>query len=412
MICTALGLSKDETNTLLNKCGFTGLNIRSAQEAVLLYCTANQLPLTEAIEIYDEYLKAAPETFTDKKETIKSTDTTRRLDEMLDALYKGSKEEFLNTFLIPNKGKFISYSKLGYKEYLKIKIPFFLTAIYEGLEQENQNGLIDLKLRNDSLRRKHKDDSLRKITDSQIKLSSSFFKELKKAEKEGNSIIHELFEAGFYYGYFINPDGAVINNLPESCEYIARLTTKNKDDFEFLYEMNEFVSNVISWDDVFRILLPAIISEKTERKNPYSASKTLKETVFFKFPSRQSLKAYEGNLAEYGITDYIRKGIVLMYFYAFLYEFTADYNKASFFDRCFSENTFEGFINDVNAVLLRCRYAPLYPANHFDRMVLLTVRKIELTEPDELEKCRDYLNDVIETAFNEGAEQCSAPSHP
>ena len=89
-----------------------------------------------------------------------------------------------------------------------------------------------------------------------------------------------------------------------------------------------------------------------------------------------------------------------MYYFAFAYEFSAKEAGDTYFADILSEYDFSTFIEEVNTVLNHCRFAPLYPANRFDWLILRSVRQFEIYDPEEdLTDCISFFNEVLEMSF-------------
>ena len=89
-----------------------------------------------------------------------------------------------------------------------------------------------------------------------------------------------------------------------------------------------------------------------------------------------------------------------MYFYAFAYEYSKEADNTTYFDGFFPETDLDTFTEILNGVLLKCRMAPLYPADRFDWLILRSVREFEVNKKDSMETIKDFLNNVTEASFN------------
>lgn len=142
-ICFALQLDKDLSTELLNKCGYNGFNAaRNAEDATYLYCILNHLPFSEAKRILSEYQRQTLSFESENTRPSQNTDkhsgqTTFFLDNqfLLESNWSNS-DEFLRTYLIPNKNKFIGYASTALKEYYILKNNLYLIVLFDAIEDE------------------------------------------------------------------------------------------------------------------------------------------------------------------------------------------------------------------------------------------------------------------------------------
>ena len=386
-ICLALELDILQADTLLNKCGFNGFNIRCADDAVILYCLLRQRHLSAALKIYDDYIKNACNTkafnrsaLSEVSDPASGTNTTNRMEnDLLSCSDWKSDDSFLKTFLIPNTENFTSFSKLALQEYYKIKNPFFLTALREFLKDEESNG--------------------------ETKVSKKFIRVLEDASD--SSIIEEkefseFVGSSIFPVKYADPSGMIREKTPvHICDMIGIFLKDHRNDHDVQKTVSDRIGSVLSGDKVFSQITPSVINENGSRRSlkiKDDNMKILKDTLFSDFPHRQTLTDYERDPAS-GKMWAIRKAMILMYFYAFAYEYSNEESRATYFDRFFTENDMETFIETVNAAMLRCRLAPLYPADRFDWLILRAVREFEVNQRDDLEEIRSFLNNVIEATL-------------
>lgn len=408
-ICFCLELDLAVATEFLNKNGFNGFNIRNPLDAIYIYCILNKRPFSTALKLFLEYLHAPCEEepdVTDNRAVCDSHSTTQHLE---NAILKNSSwesdGEFLSTFLIPHKRMFTEYSKTAYAEYEKLKNPFYLTAIKISLEEESEN--VVRKERSDYRRNAHKRNYGELLPPEVKKTETKVTYNMKRALKQHASecgLWKNLYEA-MDFGIEANSSGytQVKNNLSSLCDEIGTYMKKNRDDRAIQFMLSRFLSDVISGDYCLFKMLPAVIGSDT-RKKSYKAS-DLSDTVLYLFPHRQTMAEYESRPASAGNGVYTRKALILMYYFAFAYEFSAKEAGATYFADILSEYDFSTFIEEVNAVLNHCRFAPLYPANRFDWLILRSVRQFEIYDPEEdLTNCISFFNDVLEASFHETAD--------
>ena len=404
-ICFCLELELPVATEFLNKNGFNGFNIRNPLDAIYIYCILNKRPFSTALNLFLEYIHTPYEDLTEDtdRDPYDSHSTTQQLE---NAILKNSSwesdGEFMSTFLITHKRMFTEYSKTAYAEYEKLKNPFYLTAVKISLEDEAEN--VERKLRSDYKRYAHKRNYGELLPAEVKKTETKVTYNMKRALKQHASecgFWKELYES-MDFGIEANSTGytQVKNNLPSLCDKIGAYMKKNRDDIEIQFMLSRFLSDVISGDYCLFKMLPAVIGSDT-RKKSYKAS-DLSDTVLYLFPHRQTMAEYESRPASAGNGVYTRKALILMYYFAFAYEFSAKEAGATYFADILSEYDFSTFIEEVNAVLNHCRFAPLYPANRFDWLILRSIRQFEIYDPGEdLTNCISFFNDVLEASFHE-----------
>lgn len=403
-ICFALELELPATTEFLNKNGFNGFNIRNPLDAIFIYCSLNKRPYVTALELFLKYL-SAPVTMKkdiDSERPYDSHDTTQQLE---DSILKNSDwesdEKFLSTFLIPHKQMFTEYSKTAYAEYEKVKNPFYLTAVKIYLEKEAE--AVSRKYRNDykrkAYKRKYGELLPAEVKKSEIKITGKMKRAL--LHHEWNNEFIKKMAGSVKIGIESNSTGhtTVNNNLSSLLDELGAYMKENRNNAKIQFEISQFLSYIMSGDDCLFEMLPAVIGDNMRKKSFKNSD--LSETVLYLFPHRQTMAEYESRPASVGNGVYTRKALILMYYFAFAYEFSAKKPGTTYFADILSEYDFSTFIEEVNAVLTHCRFAPLYPGNRFDWLILRSVRQFEIYDPyEDLTDCISFFNDVLEASFH------------
>ena len=66
----------------------------------------------------------------------------------------------------------------------------------------------------------------------------------------------------------------------------------------------------------------------------------------------------------------------------------------------FQDISFSGFINQTNKALKQSSLSVLYPPNQFDCMILMIVRKLELSlTDDDYDAPLDFFNEILKRMF-------------
>ena len=408
-ICFALELDLPIATDFLNKSGFNSFNIRNPLDAIYIYCILNKRPFITALDLFVKYLHAPciPSAEESAAQPYDGHSTTRQLE---NAILKNSDwesdESFLNTFLIPHKEMFTEYSKTTFAEYERIKNPFFLTAAKLSIDEEAE--AVGRKIISDHKRKAHKRKYGELLEQEVNKTDTRVTYAMRTALKKhaGDNAFMQMLADKSELGIASDSAGHIHikNNLAAICDEIGNYMKENRGNRAVQYELAHFLPDVIGEDYCLFKMLPSVIGSDT-RKKAFKSS-DLSNTVLFLFPHRQPLARYEKQPASIGNGVYIRKAIILMYYFAFAYEFSAENPGSTYFADIFCEYDFPTFIEEVNAALARCRFAPLYPANRFDWLILRSIRQFEICEPDEdLTECITFFNDVLEASFHEDAAE-------
>ena len=393
-ICFALGLDVASSNDFLRKCGFVSFSIRDAEDTTYLYCLLNHRPLSAALQIIDQYNKQ-----TSIKTSNKAIDrgyehsghTTVILYNQLfgNSSWENDKD-FLSTFLIPNKDKFIGYSYTAQKKYLNLKNILFLTVFIDAVANENHLVLERLEFPNDS-----------DIRQEDISVSLATRSALRKFSNP-NSVL-------FPSNKMLKDD---MSNARDVLIDIRRIAESNVND-NVQKEIGCFCNDIMKMEGLLKYVINSIIS-KDRRIREYSKSK-LKNTVMKEFPTDKTFAKYESapNL-NMGLS--VRKAIILMYYIAYAYEYSSflfgddyQYTPISFFRPNNSANAsdefnmgFVEFMEGLDSILSECGLSQLYPANQFDWLILRSIRNYEVSDYEgETGNPIAFFNDVLAYSFGD-----------
>ena len=413
-ICYALDLNLEQTNVFLNDCGFSSLSARNAEHAVHYYCLSKKSKGTnktyeDAIKLLEKYNEAEViETdvpvSTNKDNTNSSTTVV---------LWKGLKanwdsdEKFLDTYLIPNKKKFIGYSKQAQLNYFTAKNLFISKIITQYAEETK----LDDDFNYECYRFQYKYRStLRKYrkyqgTNKAALLLQSVLNQLKypSIPKEWTT---SQIENARKPKFQPNSDTyrIIIEETKQSLIPI-RDSILDMDDIESQKEMNLFLTSVMTIEGIYKKVLDSMIDD-TDRIRSIKKDVNKKiQPVMKCFPTPKSIKKYEDN--PYLSDDVLsaRKFLVLMYFCIFCYERCAYYdiiegnntNDYSFF---FSDFSLREFMKITNHALVQSSLARFSKFNQFDLLILYNVRKIETTPVGELDNPISFFNDILQLMFD------------
>ena len=405
-ICFALGLDLQRASDLLNKCGMGGLNVRRAEDAVYLYCLLAGRPYSAAVRLLEEFGAAASvETREVPREDRHSGQTTVLMEsDLMDRARWTDDREFMDSFLLPNKARFIAYSVNARQEYTRLKNRLYGIAIGKWLQEEAP--AVREKLLDDRRRERHFQRYGERlpaaVPASEVSVTFGLRSALQKNEGAGP------FWRGLSQSLRLSAaggDGAVPraeNSAPEVFAALWAGIEERREDDAFQEQASRVLSDVLSADRVLFQILPSIIGGDDSRKRAYGDS-SLGDTVLRKFPHRQTFTDFERNPAGPGQDTAVRKAIILMYYISYAYEYRRYLDDYSYRSPLFGDMGFAEFMAGLNGLLERCRLSPLYPANQFDWLILRSVREFEIGDPGEDDPVA-FLNDVLEFSFEEEEE--------
>ena len=415
-ICFALGLDLDESKDLLNKCGYNGLNVRNAEEATYMYCILKNKSLFNARKILSIYKTD----ISDNQDKINhSGDTTILLREEL--LFNNvswqNDEQFINTFLKPNRAKFIGYSINTVHSYYKIKNGWFISVIIYQLKQEEVL-LRDILEQNDDYSSGVLNKENASLTRKDIAFTKAFKSALKRYKERVSMILkntsatdtkhkptkisetllkaHSLLTEDMLNAFF------VFSTIKKS--YI-----ENENDIQEQKELSIFLSYIIKIEGILKITIQHICNHN-KRIRPLTLS-SLSDSVMKEFPIPGGFSKYEQapSIIDKGMI--IRKTIILMYYLEYAYEWFYNAQAETFGSEIGSKNisvlfkkfSFENFINELNKILTDCNLPTLYPALQFDWLILRSVRKFDVSDYDDLVdgSPAKFFNDVLAYSFGE-----------
>lgn len=448
-ICFALNLNLDLSRTFLNKCGYNSFNIRNAEDATYLYCIISKRPLSAAKGILSRFLSHTIEEGAVNKVEIgnHSGSTTIILEnQLLGHSSWESDDLFLETFLIPNRDKFIGFSLTALNKYYTFKNYLFSTVfindtknekhfIWERFDENSditkKDVPVSLALRSALRKYNNSVDSLFNLCreNNESLDAARVFAALKKVINDTNStklfpsILSDIIDVGM-----LQPDislfSSVLRILREyDNEAISRLCTANAelndmldnteaalisirnsilacDDIKSQKQFSKVFSDSMKTEGLLKHVVDSIISN-SGRIRKYTDSK-LSESVMKEFPDDKSFANYEKDprIIDKGMT--IRKAVILMYYIAYAYEFSTTLysDDPNYTSTLFGELGFVEFMDHLNETLSDCRLPALYPANQFDWLILRSIREFEVSDyADDEDNPIAFFNDVLAYSF-------------
>ena len=377
-ICFALGLTAPAAITLMNKCGFNGLSARSAEDATWLYCLLTGRPLATAEAILRAYhssasleneIHASPAAYTNPH----SGETTLFLEKsLMEKTVLMSEDQFLRSFLMPNKECFIGYATTAVKEYYLLKNHLYIVVFLDAVGKEAH--LVAERNRNPASG----------ISQEDIPFSLALRSALRKCKPSStlsgaNALLKED-----------------MSNAKEALLLVREIgATRQETDAQ--KEISVFLSDIMKAEGFLKYTVDSIRA-RSGRLRRYRES-ALRDTVMKSFPNDKTFAHFETDPAGISQGMTLRKVVILMYYIAYAYEFSeylTDYNYVSQF---FGEMGFGEFMEGLNAVLDRCRLPKLYPANQFDWLILRSIREFEIADMDDAEDPVEFFNQVLRDSF-------------
>lgn len=403
-ICFALGLEADQAGEFLRKCGFNGFNVRDAEDATYLYCLLNNLPLSAAKRIIDEFMKTAPANASGAQPEhwdSHSGHTTLLLKNQLLGNWEND-EAFLDTFLIPNKAKFLGFSLTSIRAYYILKNCLFLTALIDMISDEDYL---------EAQRNRFKKNVESSESDPDIRKEDIPFSLAIRSAivKFGSSSV--LFEAGQkLVGKAATPK--------ETLQAVRKLVSAHADDIVAQKEISSFLNDVIKTEGLLKHVVYSI-RNRDGRIRPFRDS-SLNNTVMREFPDDKTFAKFEDDPSIIYEGRATRKAIVLMYYIVYAYEFPLylsdfQYTSGLFDDIAkalnipdddgfddFKQMGFAEFYQSMNTILDYCQLPRLYPANQFDWLILRSIREIEIVESiADGERALEFFNEVLQYSFGD-----------
>ena len=440
-ICFALALDFKESQDFLNKIGKAVLNIRSAKDAIYIYCLIKHESLCKAMDLFESYEKSEVK---DAEELFSKTTSGNTTNIMEDKLFNLSNwntdESFLDTFMIPNRKNFIEYSKTALREYYKLKLPIYLYTLRMQLKRESDNykeWRIKQKINKKSDMRLEDDDNedLKECT----KVSQRFVSKLKKYSSElplfmkADDMVDIHVGLKDKKGGYASDNINYSNNLIEVCDYlIESINITNLNDKELII-ISDFLNDVVTAYIMLKNWLPSVADNdedgseytdkngniiiKDSRKRKYSDSKlssaynvekntlvqnnTNSNLFLDSFPERTFFTKYENNPANKNLSKAIRKTIILLYYLNYAYASTGKLSSLNNMGEF--ELGFDSFIRNLNNILGKCQLGKLYLANQFDWLILESVEALETNDEKYYEGKlpSQFLNEIIDLSFSE-----------
>lgn len=388
-ICFALQLDNDTASTLLNKCGFNSFNVRNAEDATYLYCTLSGRPLSAAKEILAKYRSCPAE----HQEPVSpgqidhSGSTTNILEEQIIGNSDwDSDDSFLNTFLIPNRNKFIGYATTALTQYYTLKNYLFATVFLRIAWDEMH------------LVSEYFETNGADVNGMDIPVSLGLRAALRQY---GKGTVHPNDNEALPLLRMAN--GMLDAKLNNTVDVLLRIRdgVLAHEDIKSQIELSQFLSHIMRTEGVLKHAIDSIKSDDG-RIRRYTDS-SLKASVMKEFPDDKTFAEYERDPGAMGKNMAIRKAIILMYYIAYAYDYSVKlYEDLPYHAGLFERFGFVEFWEDINEVLRKCHLSKMYEANQFDWLILRSIR--EFQKPDPVYDPIEFFNAVLAYSFGDDPE--------
>lgn len=385
-ICFALKLNLEAATDFLNKCGFNPLNVRIANDAVYLYCIMSERPLSVAQKIISQYEMHVSATFEEATPIQKthSGNTTVLLQKELEGMLGQtssweSDDSFLNSFLLPNKSKFLGYASTAEKEYYLLKNQAFFQLLIDIVSEEEHHYY-----------GRKRGEELASTIDQRTDTSVSYG--IKSALEKCDEP-HLLYPVRMLFE-------ARKRTVLEVLRDMQKVSVSNQD-LDSQIEIATVLNDIMKNEGFLKRVISCMENREDGRLRGTRAS-SLKDTVMKEFPNDKTFAEFEKNPAKASQKITTRKAIVLMYFISYVYSFSTYLSGSTYSSATYG---LEEFMEDLNQILTKCRFSKLYPANQFDWLILRSIREFEIAEDIEYEDSpMTFFNKVIAFSFGDDFE--------
>jgi len=438
-ICFALRLSYENAVELMDKCGHTHFNTRSVKDTAYKYCLLRGKDLKTAYSFIDYYNENSQTTDSDNQKIPLQTklanqvnlsksstgNTTNWLEEHI-TNYAWENDESFMGFLVDNQDMFISYSKNALFEYNKLKNSIYFPVLRALIR--DQQDLFNDKQREDI---KHHNDAESfpiTIDEKDIKATQRFVTNLdhfatlsSSLDQKSRSIISFFEEAntklrikpalpeGALKGSLDPDDYIVYNNCLDVIDFLETNWKNNMEDSFVQNAVSMFLSRVIKPYEMFDYWLPCIRVasdyddkdryQRPLQKNYEGEENPLGKSVLYHFPKNADITGIEKTPEKYGENITLRKTIILFSYLKYISEAVKRINNGNAPSATFSVLD---YIKQVDTILDKCQLGPLYLANEYDALIVISVEALQLFVPDEEnENPLPMLQEVISISFGD-----------
>ena len=393
-ICFALGLGYKEAVQFLRKgCKSYGFNVRSAEEAVYMFCLLNGKSYQEGEELLRQYREldakaesskmkeASPEKESTNSHTTRMLINSLKAGECNDKTWEDS-ESFLQNYLLPNKIRFTNYAKTATRFYYDLKEELQVNVISDNL---------DVDILYSEIGREEKESCLLSL----MEILQRYYASYEDIDTLYNSLANNFSSAAKVWKDFVSILSDTKHPLFEDKEKILNE----------LMPLNALLRNILcdvpyDWSNFSYGKKKKSGEVEVNRKSSFASYKRslledlvkgiLLESTFEKFEAAPELKTY---------TALSRKIIILMFYLNYVYDWK--HKKTE------KEKSYKLFFDELTDMLDDCQFACLYHADPFDWLILRSIKeweknmkkKEEKGEEDE-DEAEDFFFQVLSLSFD------------
>ena len=364
-LCFAFKLNIKDSEDLLRKaCNTYGFNVRDAYEATCFYCILTGQDYSKVQSLLEQYNNASLDHV-----ALEEAHQTQVLKAVLAGSNWESNEQFLNTFLIPNKLNFTKTSRTTAQKYRELRCYL--------CEQIIQWNLASYEERNDN--EKAESDELFNSVKEQISKLASEDPDFADYVAEFSDITEAEYALS---------------------KVEARLRAKNIDSSQGIDRYYDLINESVNSRQLVRQTLWGIpyIFKKGEFA-PHGNSLLDDSPLMDCFPARAPFDKLDKSVLELSKTLTARKAIV---FLCFMNEFFDSLCSEANYTRNadnpeLAKQQYNNFYTQLNDTLIECGMAHLYPADPFDWLILKSAKA--LTQLDRDSDPIEYFNDILRLSF-------------
>ncbi len=438
-ICFALSLSFSQAVDLIDKCGHAYFNVRSPKDTAYVYCLLHKKDLKTAYSFIDYYNENSLKTDNDDKKVPLQTklanqvnlsksstgNTTNWIKEQL-ANYVWENDESFRRFLVDNQNMFISYSKNALFEYNKLKNSIYFPVLRKLIRE--QQARYNVRLKEEIKHRSDTESFPITIDEIEVKATQRFVTNLghfatlsSSLDLESRNLISFFEEAnsilkmkatppeGVAKGSVRPEDYIVHNNSLDVIDFLETNWKNNMEDSFVQNAMSIFLSRVIKPYEMFDYWLPCITVNSDDddkvryqrpmKKNYEGKENPLGNSVLYHFPKNADITGIEKTPEKYVENITLRKTIILFSYLKYISEAVKNINVGNAPSATFSVLD---YIKQIDTILDKCQLGPLYLANEYDALIVISVEALQLFVPDEEnENPLPMLQEVISRSFDD-----------
>ena len=363
-VCFTLHLSLEEAMNFIDQIGLPALNIRSAHDAIYMYAFLHSRPLAEANKLIERYNQLPVTIIPASEERYShSGSTTNIMIEDLKSISWENDDAFFETYIIPNKERFIGYSSTALLEYYKLKNRLYLSVISSKVSDE-------------------------------VYLESQYDANEADVTIDDFKFTHSLRFAIPKHPELIDSSLAKKKNMKDVIPVIEKIV-EEADTLKKQEALSDFFNDIAAIDSLLKTIIDAYYKDDNSLETRSFKESLLPDEVTSFFPTRKTFSNFENNPTFMQTNVSVRKSLVLMHYFNYAYSWIAPLSASSEFDDALN---FEDYFEQIYTLLTNCRMNPMNPENKFDWLILQSVRHL-LEDTDDQFEPTDFFNEILHLSF-------------